>query len=135
MREPRLGCGALILQEGSILLLRRLRAPEAGCWGLPGGKVDAFETVPAAVAREVLEETGLVIHQPALLCVVDQIDAVAGTHWVAPVYTVSGFTGQARVQEPHKHGGLDWFPLTALPAPLTHATTMALAALREKTGG
>lgn len=134
MTDPRLGCGAMIIQDGKLLLLRRLRAPEAGCWGLPGGKVDAFETVPAAVAREVLEETGLVIHHPTLLCVVDQIDRAAGTHWVAPVYTVSGFTGQPVLQEPHKHSGLDWFPLDALPAPLTHATTVALAALREKAG-
>lgn len=135
MTDPRLGCGAMIIHDGKLLLLRRLRAPEAGCWGLPGGKVDAFETVPAAVAREVLEETGLVIHHPALLCVVDQIDRAAGTHWVAPVYTVSGFTGQPVLQEPHKHSGLDWFPLEALPAPLTHATTVAVAALRAKAGG
>lgn len=135
MTDPRLGCGAMIFQKDQLLLLRRLRAPEAGCWGLPGGKVDAFETLPAAVAREVLEETGLVIERPALLCVVDQIDPAHGTHWVAPVYTVSGFTGQPVLKEPHKHSGLEWFPLNALPTPLTHATTVALAAWRETTEG
>jgi ADP-ribose pyrophosphatase YjhB (NUDIX family) len=50
MRAPRLGCGAAILRAGRLLLVQRRRPPEAGHWGLPGGKVDWLETVPAAVA-------------------------------------------------------------------------------------
>lgn len=51
--EPRLGCGAAIVIDGRILLVRRLRDPEAGRWGLPGGKVDLYETVAAAIEREI----------------------------------------------------------------------------------
>ena len=56
---PRVGCGAAIVRNGRILLVRRKRMPEADHWGLPGGKVDPFETVPAAVVREVREELGI----------------------------------------------------------------------------
>jgi 8-oxo-dGTP diphosphatase len=42
-----------------LLLVRRGRAPSAGRWSLPGGRVEAGETDAEAVRREVLEETGL----------------------------------------------------------------------------
>lgn len=83
--KPRVGCGASIIDNGKVLLVRRRREPEAGCWGLPGGKVDPFERVADAVAREILEELGIAIEPIDLLCVVDQIDRARGQHWIAPV--------------------------------------------------
>ncbi|RLP74492.1 NUDIX domain-containing protein [Mycetocola tolaasinivorans] len=130
--EPRVGCGAAILRDGRLLLIRRLREPEAGAWGLPGGKVDLGETVPAAIAREIAEEIDIALAGTTLLCVVDQIDAEAGTHWIAPVHLATAFTGTPRLVEPHKHDGLDWFPLDALPTPLTVATVQAVAALNAR---
>lgn len=133
--EPRVGCGAAIVVDGKILLLQRGTAPEAGCWGLPGGKIDLFETARAATVREVGEELGIVIEGPELLCIVDQIDAADGTHWVAPVYLATSFTGEPRNREPHKHPAIGWFALDALPAALTTPTIQALAALRDRNAG
>ena len=128
-REPRLGCGAAIVIAGQILLIQRRHDPEALHWGLPGGKVEWLEPVTAAVAREVLEELGIVIQPSRLLCVCDQIDPAAGTHWLAPVYWVDAYEGEPRVMEPDKHMACGWFPLDELPAPLTAAARMALGAL------
>lgn len=130
--EPRAGCGAAIVMEGRLLLLRRLTPPEAGCWGLPGGKIDLFETAEAAMRREVAEELGITVGAAELLCFVDQIDRAGGTHWVAPVYRVHDFTGTPHNREPAKHNGPAWFALDALPADLTTPTRIALAALRTK---
>ncbi len=127
--EPRAGCGAAIVRDGRILLLRRRTEPEAGSWGLPGGKIDLFETAEAAMRREVAEELGIVVGEAALLCCVDQIDRAAGTHWVAPVFLVRDFTGIARNVEPAKHDGPVWYALDALPDALTTPTRVALAAL------
>jgi 8-oxo-dGTP diphosphatase len=128
---PRVGCGAAIVRDGRILLIRRAREPEAGCWSLPGGKVDPFETVQAAARREVVEELGIELVGERLLCVVDMIDQEHGEHWVAPVYVADRFVGEPRIMEPLKHTGLDWFALNALPHPLATSAEMAARMLRR----
>lgn len=52
------GCSALIFNEGreKILLMRRT---DNGKWSLPGGALEAGESVAEACLREVKEETGL----------------------------------------------------------------------------
>lgn len=128
-RRPGVGCGVAIVRDGKLLLVLRLRQPEADHWGLPGGKVDWGEPVRAAAAREIHEELGLIITPGRLLCMADTIDAGDGRHWTAPVYLVEDSVGEPAVMEPDKMGGCGWFPLDALPSPLTRATLAALAAL------
>ena len=128
--EPRVGCGAAILRGRDLLLIRRLTEPEAGAWGLPGGKVDWREPVADATVREIEEELGIRIELGPLLGVLDMIDPAGGYHWVSPIYRVERFQGEPRILEPHKHGGLGWFAIDALPAPLTMAARFAAEHLR-----
>jgi ADP-ribose pyrophosphatase YjhB (NUDIX family) len=57
--RPIAATGAVIVQEGRILLVRRAMPPEVGLWIVPAGRVEWGETWHEAVRREVLEETGL----------------------------------------------------------------------------
>jgi ADP-ribose pyrophosphatase YjhB (NUDIX family) len=59
--RPFLAVSAAIYRDGRILVVRRARAPGRDLFSLPGGVVEAGETLAEAVAREVLEETGLTV--------------------------------------------------------------------------
>lgn len=72
--RPTVGVGAVILDDdGRLLCVKRGRAPAMGRWSLPGGRIEAGETATEAVAREVFEETGLVVEVSNLIGHVDII--------------------------------------------------------------
>jgi 8-oxo-dGTP diphosphatase len=56
---PEVCVGAIVVDEGDLLLIRRGRGPAAGEWSIPGGRVLAGEMLAEAVVRELAEETGL----------------------------------------------------------------------------
>lgn len=57
--RPEVCVGAVVLDEGRLLLVRRGHGPAAGEWSLPGGRVEQGETLAEAVLRELVEETGV----------------------------------------------------------------------------
>ncbi|HEY7285640.1 MAG TPA: NUDIX hydrolase [Vicinamibacterales bacterium] len=71
--RPIVGVGAVVLDRGAVLLIRRGHEPLKGEWSIPGGAVELSERLDAAVAREVLEETGLDIEVGPVVEVVDRI--------------------------------------------------------------
>ena len=58
--------------RGVVLVKRRFQ-PLAGEWSLPGGALEVGETLEAAVAREVREETGLAVRVGPVIEVFDRI--------------------------------------------------------------
>ncbi len=71
--RPIVGVGAVIVDEGRVVLIRRRYEPLAGQWSLPGGTLELGETLEAGVAREMLEETGLVVEVGPVVEVFDRI--------------------------------------------------------------
>ena len=70
---PRVGVGAVVVHEGRVLLIRRGKEPLRGRWVVPGGTVEAGETLHDALVREVLEETGLTVQPREVVLVFDRI--------------------------------------------------------------
>ena len=84
---PQVCVGAVALDAGRLLLIRRGHGPAAGRWSVPGGRVDWGETLAEAVLRELGEETGLDAVCDELLGWVERIDA--DHHYVILDFRVS----------------------------------------------
>jgi ADP-ribose pyrophosphatase YjhB (NUDIX family) len=62
-----------VIDGSRVLLVRRGHEPLKGEWSVPGGAVEIGETLEAAVAREVQEETGLRVDVGPIVDVLDRI--------------------------------------------------------------
>jgi 8-oxo-dGTP diphosphatase len=71
--RPLVGVGAVIVDAGRVVVVRRSTEPLKGEWSIPGGMLELGETVAAGVAREALEETGLTVEPGEVLGVFDRI--------------------------------------------------------------
>jgi len=70
---PLVGVGAILIEGGRVVLVKRGHAPLLGKWSIPGGVLVVGETLRKAVVREVLEETGLTIEPGELLGVFERM--------------------------------------------------------------
>ena len=71
--RPVVGVGAIVIDGSRVLLVRRGHEPLKGEWSVPGGVVEIGETLEAAIAREVQEETGLRVDVGPIVDVLDRI--------------------------------------------------------------
>jgi 8-oxo-dGTP diphosphatase len=72
--QPVVGVGAVVVDgDRRVLLVKRRHEPLAGQWSLPGGALELGETLEAAAAREIREETGLVVDVGPVVEVFDRI--------------------------------------------------------------
>lgn len=67
--DPMIRCVGAVVHDpdGRLLLVRRANDPGRGQWSLPGGRVEPGETDASAVAREIHEETGLLVRAGSLV--------------------------------------------------------------------
>ena len=84
--RPFVGVGAIIVENGRVVLIKRGHAPAAGEWSIPGGTMEVGETVREAIVREAHEETGLIVEPGELFGVFDRLlrdpDGRARYHYV-----------------------------------------------------
>jgi len=123
--------GALVFDQGRVLMVKRGHPPLKGEWSLPGGTVELGETLEAAVAREVLEETGLVVDVGPLVEVIDRVHRDADDR-VEYHYVVVDYLCQAN--DPADVGpvagsdadDVQWVPIEDLAALRVQTTAIAV---------
>jgi 8-oxo-dGTP pyrophosphatase MutT (NUDIX family) len=112
--QLRLGCSATIFDKDQtrVLLTRR---KDNGSWCLPGGMIEAGESVAEGCAREVLEETGLKVRIHRLTGVYSDPDQVIvypdGNHAFIVVlnFDVERLEGEPAISD--ETTDVDWFPV------------------------
>ena len=70
---PAIAVGAIVIDKGALLLVKRDREPARGEWSLPGGRVEVGETLREALVREVREETGIDVDVDGLIGVAERV--------------------------------------------------------------
>ncbi len=121
--EIRLSVSAVVWKGGPGSELLLMRRSDNGHWGLPGGYVEAGETVAAAAAREVAEETGVEIDVGRLIGVYSdparQVIAYPDGNRVQAVNLCFEATpvGQGEPTTPEETLEIGYFPPAGLPSP------------------
>ncbi|MEX1084039.1 MAG: NUDIX hydrolase [Xanthobacteraceae bacterium] len=133
--RPWLAVSAAIVRDGEVLVVRRARAPAEGLFTLPGGRVEAGETLTQAIVREVREETGLTIEPVALA---GYREVMAGDaenrrqrHFVILAFAARWLAGEPRPNE--EISDFRWVRLAELAAlPTTEGLAEIVAAAFER---
>lgn len=103
-------------------------------WTLPGGKAEPGEALDEAAARELKEETGLLV-DPADLALVHVIHIEQGRdeagQFVLFAFATDTWTGELTNTEPGKHLAAQWVAADRLPEPAFPTSAQALAAYRN----
>ncbi|MBN9325821.1 MAG: NUDIX hydrolase [Cellulomonas sp. 73-145] len=117
--------GALV-RDSRVLLVHRCptKAAFPSTWDLPGGGIEAGETEPAALARELQEELGVQIAADALLPLCRARAGRPGTEVRINAWLVTDWDGVPVNAAPEEHDDMGWFDVEELP-PLAHVTVRA----------
>jgi len=104
----------VVVEDGRILLLNQ--DTDAGrSWSLPGGKLEAGETLAQALVREMKEETGLDVLPGRLLYVCDHVPAEV-VHMTFEARRTGGTLGDVMAgADTTPIRGVDFVPVAKLP--------------------
>ena len=99
-KQPIIGVGAVIVDGGRALVVRRATEPLKGEWSVPGGMLELGEKVRDGVRREAREETGIEVEPGELLDVFDSIftddQGRPQYHYVLIDYLCRRISGEAK---------------------------------------
>lgn len=131
MRRVHVAAAVIRRDDGRVLIAKRsMDKHQGGLWEFPGGKVETGEAVQVALARELLEELGIVVTQARPLIQVrhDYPDKQV----LLDVWAVFGFTGEAHGAEGQP---LAWVSPEELPGfsfPAANRPIVAAARLPDR---
>lgn len=112
--------------NNEVLMQLRAKRPTYGLWGVPGGKIEKYETAEEALVREFKEELDVDIEVVQFIQNIEDISLEEDTHWIIPTYEVKIKAGEIKNMEPNKHMALGWFPVQNIPNNVTNMTKQVI---------
>jgi 8-oxo-dGTP diphosphatase len=110
--RPVVAVGAVVVHDGSLLMVQRGNEPYAGRWSVPGGTVEHGEYLTDAVRREILEETGLEVEVGELLGI---LEWHGEKHYVILDYVATP-AGSTTPRAGSDASDVRWVPLDEVPS-------------------
>ena len=131
------GFGVMLVRNGQVLLGKRHTDPDkadsvfraADVWTMPGGKFEWGETFKEGAARELLEETGIILKKSKVICV--NCDKNEFAHFVTVGFLAEEFNGEAKVMEPDEITEWQWFSFDNLPKNIYFPSIKVLECYKE----
>ncbi len=109
------GCGAMVFnQRDEILMIQR----PSGRWWYPTGFCDIGESPAENVAREVREETGLIVTPARLIGIIDSLKVGSASRHLYSLLFYCRLDGGTLTLHPLETLEAGFFPLDRLPEPL-----------------
>jgi 8-oxo-dGTP diphosphatase len=113
------------IRDDKVLLMKRHKEPNLGLWVAPGGKVEPHESPYESAARELYEETSLVVREMYLRGIVSTVAPAIAQSYIHFLYAVTDFTGE--LTDDDREGDLCWWPVReAEQLPMPHANALFL---------
>lgn len=116
---PKIDVRGAVIRDGKILLVQELADNK---WAMPGGWADIGDAPSAMVAREVLEESGLIVKAVKVAAVYDanRAEPMEFFHAYKIIFVCEILGGEPRTS--HETLAVDFFDLDHLP-PLSRSRT------------
>ena len=117
-RRPRVGVSSTVIQNGKVLLGKRLGSHGEKMWATPGGHLEYGESAQGCAKRELYEETGLLASSMQIGPYTNDLIEPEGKHYITLFIFITDFEGILSCREPQKCEGWEWFDWDNLPSPL-----------------
>ncbi|MCH9621277.1 MAG: RNA pyrophosphohydrolase [Chlamydiia bacterium] len=118
MEQVRVGIATLVVNDGKILLGKRLNSHGEGMWAPPGGHLEYGETPKEGALRELMEETNLSASDVIMGPWTNDFFPQKEKHYISLFMIVTDFEGEVKLMEPDKCVEWRWFAFDELPEPL-----------------
>lgn len=125
---------AVLWQHGKVLLAQRgPNMSQAGCWELPGGKLEAGESAEQALRRELREELNLEVEIGNFLAETTWHDQSQGLSKVIHLQAFHGYAKDWSCLRLTEHQAVFWYrPTETLELGLAPADVPLIDALRDQ---